>query len=309
MYEGILGIKKTTFGLDIGHQTMKVVQVKGRKNNFSLIGAAEAPIPANSLTKEGIKNKQEIAQIIRQAVKLAKPHGISAKIVSAGIPESLVFTKTLDLPKMSLAEINKNIPYQVNEFFPLPPEETYMDWQITEVQSKGSAEVLVVAAPKIIVDSLVETVKLAGFELMGLETKPVAVVRALVGQNDPNPYIIVDIGAENSGLTCIDRGVLKLTSTVSFGGNQIAKDPDNTLKNLASEIIHSMKYYQNRVGQAQIFRKIILAGGGASIENVPAKIENFTKIKTEVGQPIARLANYHPRFATAIGLAMKEISR
>ena len=309
MYEGILGVKKTTFGLDIGHETMKVVQVKGKKNNFRLIGASEINIPAASLTKEGLKNKQEIAQAIRQAVKTAKPHGISAKIVAAGLPESLFFTKSLDLPKMSLAEINKNIPYQVNEFFPLPPEETYMDWQITEIQEKGSVEVLVVAAPKVIVDSLVETVKLAGFELMGLETKPVAVARALVGYNDMNPYIIVDIGAENSGLTCLDKGVLKLTSTVSFGGNQIAKDPESTLKNLASEIVHSMKYYQNRVGQAQVFRKVILAGGGASIENVPAKIENLTKIKTEISQPMVKLTNYHPRFATAIGLAMKEISR
>lgn len=308
MFEGILGIKKPTFGLDIGYHTLKVCQVKGSGKQAHLVGAAEVAIPEGTLTKEGVKNKEKIGEIIRQAVRIAKPHGISAKIVSSALPESLVFTKSLDLPQMTIQEINKNIPYQATEFFPLPVEETYMDWQIVgENKTNTTVEVLVVAAPKILVNSLNETISSVGFELMGLETKPSAVTRALVASKDPGPYLLLDIGAKTSGLTCYDEQTIKLTSTAALGGDEIQKDFDNSLKSLSSEIIHLIKYYQNRVGKASVFRKIILCGGGSNIEKVPQVIENLTKIKTELGQPQLNIKGYDPRFATAIGLAMKEL--
>jgi len=308
VFEGVLGIRKPIFGLDIGYQTMKVVQVKGGGRRASLLGAAEVAIPAHSLSKDGVKDKQKIAQIILQAMKAARPHSISARIVSSALPESLVFTKSLDLPRMTSEEINKNIPYQATEFFPIPADETYMDWQIVGSHPvNNTMEVLVVAAPKILVDSLIGVVALAGLELLGLETKPSAVVRAIVPPAEPGPYLILDIGAKTTGLTCYDQGTIKLTSTAAIGGNEIQKDFAATLKVLSSEIIHLIKYYQNRIGQAQIFRKIMLAGGGANLERVPETIEALTKIKTEIGLPQIRLKNYDPKFATAIGLAMKEI--
>jgi len=308
LFEGVLGIKKATFGLDIGHATMKMVQVKGAGPTARLLGAVEVAVPENSVTKDGIREKDKLAKMIQAAVGEAKPSAISAKIVSSALPESLVFTKLIDLPQMTKKELEKNIPYQATEFFPIPVEETYMDWQVVGTLPNNSIEVLVVAAPRVLVDNLVETVKLAGFELMGLETKPIAVIRALVRSREPGPVVLVDIGATNTSLICFDQGTLKLTSTVTFGGDEIKQDPAETIKNLASEVLHVVKYYQNRLGQAQVFKKILLAGGGANIHQVPIVLQQLTKIKTEVSQPLIKVKNYDPKYAAAIGLALKEIS-
>ena len=309
MFEGVLGIKKPTFGLDVGYQTLKVVQVKGRGRGTHLIGAAEVPIPAGMLNKDGVRDKKKLAQAITQAIQAAKPHRISAQFVSSALPESLVFTKSLDLPKMTPAEINKNIPNQATEFFPIPPQDTYMDWQIVgQYPTNNTIEVLVVAAPKVLVNALVETVKLAGLELMGLETKPSSLVRALIPPGNLEPTIILDIGAKISGLTCFDQQTIKLTSTVAVGGDEIKKDFDTAIKALATEIMHLVKYYQNRIGQAQVFKKVVLAGGGANIKNVPETLTDLTKIQTALGTPWANLKTYDPRFATALGLAMKDIN-
>lgn len=306
MFETILGIKKPTFGLDIGRDTLKIVQVKGALTRAQLVSAVEVPIPKNSLTKEGIKQKEQLAEIIRHAAASALPHAANAKIVASALPESLVFTKNLNLPKMAPADIEKNIPFQAKDFLPIPPENTYLDWQVVAELPNNTLEVLVVASPKTLVDSLIETVKLAGLDLLGLETKPVALTRALILPKDPGPYLVLDIGAQSCGLTCYDRGTIKLTSTVTYGGDQIKKDPD-ILKALAGEIIHLAKYYNNRIGSTEIFKKVLLAGGGASIENVEKTLEKFCKIETQIGQPIIKLKNYHPKFASALGLALKEI--
>ena len=307
MFEDILGIKKSTFGLDIGLKTMKMVQVRGTGPRAYLEGAMEVEVPEHSITKEGVKDKEKLAEILKKALTDAKPARINAKIVASALPESLVFTKSLDVPKMTHAELAKNIPYQANEFFPIPPEETYLDWQVVGTLPDGTMEVLVVAAPKILVDSLIETVHLTGFELMGLETKPTAITRALIPVKTKGPLLVIDIGAEASSMICFDQDAIKLTSTLTFGGNEIAKDVNKGVQSLVNEISHLMKYYQNRLAQAKVFNKVILAGGGANIKEVPELVEQAIKIKTEVGAPIIKVANYDPKFAVAIGLALKEI--
>lgn len=308
MYESVLGFKKPILGLDIGYQTLKVMQTRGDGPGASIFGVAEVAIPPKTLGKEGIKEKKQVAEAIVAAMKNARPHPITARVVSSALPESLVFTKSVDLPQMSQEEINKNIPYQAGEFFPVPASETYMDWQIVgSLPGKNTVDVLVVAAPKSVVDSLAETIKMAGLELSSLETKPAADCRALINPKDMGPYLILDIGAKTSSLTCYDQGTIKLTSTISAGGDDLASDFQLNIKNIATEITHFIKYYQNRIGQATIFHKIILAGGGANVQGVNTAIETSTRIKTEIGWPVVKTKTYNSKFATVIGLAIKRI--
>lgn len=308
MYESVLGFKKPILGLDIGYKTLKVMQLRGDGPGAKLSGAAEIQIPPKSLNKDGIKEKKIVSQAILEAMRNAKPHPISARIVSSALPESLVFTKSVDLPTMTLSEINKNIPYQASEFFPIPASETYMDWQVVgALPGTNTTDVLVVAAPKIIIDSFAETIKMAGLELMSLETKPMADVRALILPNDKGPYLILDIGAKTSSLTCYDQGTVKLTSTISAGGDDLTNDFQSNLKNMAGEIMHFVKYYQNRIGQATIFHKVILAGGGANVTGLGPALEESTRIKTEITWPVIKTKVYNPKYTTTIGLAMKRI--
>jgi len=308
MYEGVLGLKKSIFGLDIGYQTLKVMQLQGEGPGAKLFGVAEIPIEEKILTKDGIKNKKAAVDKILLAMRSAKPHPINARLVSSALPESLVFTKSIDLPKMSEEEINKNIPYQAGEFFPVPANEMYIDWQIVgTLPNNNQVDVLVVGAPKIIVESIAEVIKMANLELSSLETKPVADVRALIASADPGPYLLLDIGAKSSSIICFDQGTIKLTSTVSAGGDDVATNFQPSINTLSSEIVHLIKYYQNRIGQATIFKKIILAGGGSNIPQINEAIEKATRIKTEVGWPVIKTKTYNPKFATVIGLAMKAI--
>lgn len=306
MFESILGIKKPIFGLDIGHVTIKLVQIKGTGTSARLWGAIEVPIPEDSLNKEGIREKQQLASIITQAMKNAKPHPITAKIAASALPEYLVYTKLLDVPKMSQKEISKNIPYQIKEVFPISPKDVYADWQIVG-QKKDQLEVFVVAAPIVLVNSVAEVVSLANMELMGLETKPIAITRALVDPNDMGSYLILDIGAKTSGLTCYSAQAIRLTSTLSIGCDNLKSNTKASIETLSAETLNLYKYYQNRIDRAGVFTKIILAGGGANITDIAVSIEKSTNIKTEIGQPRFPIDNFDPRFATALGLAMKEI--
>jgi type IV pilus assembly protein PilM len=318
LFKNLLNFSQSVFGLDIGFKTMKLVQVDGTGPNAHLLGAAEAVIPECSITKNGVQNQTEIARILAQTVSLAKPRKINAKFVSSALPETLVSTKSLHLPIMSEAELKKVMPNEVVKFFPLPILETYYDYQIIDKKSGYDyqimteeacdlMEVLAVAAPKILVDSLIETVRLAGFELVALETKPMAASRALIRSKEEGPLLIIDIGTKSSNIACLDQGTIKVTSIISLGGNQLTANLASGTDLFVNEINHVMKYYENTSNQTQVYKKIILAGGGASIKGFAENLEKITRVKTIVGEPVIKVKNFNPKFATAIGLALKEI--
>lgn len=323
MLEGIFGLKKPILGLDIGYSTLKVVQLKKSRRGIQVWGYNEVAIPPGSLQKNGIKEPRKITEAIRIALKEARPNPISGRQVVSALPESLVFTKILELPKINPREIQQAIPHELAEFCPLSPEEVYFDWQILETKiSDHQMDVLVVAAPRVLVDQYIKLMKETGLEIIALETKPLASCQALVKPEEKQGLTIVDIGAETSGVSIIDQGNLRLTGTSNIGGNTITKGLAQALglsseqaenlkrkeglkigkiKNkkreilisildpLIEEITNSIKYYQNRIAEKGQIKEIRLCGGGSQMPGLIKYIQEQTKIKTVFGDPLANL--------------------
>lgn len=92
-----------------------------------------------------------------------------------------------------------------------------------------------------------------------------------------------------------------------------------TIEFIVSSIVNEIKFvinsYQNQ--SAKNIEKVILAGGSSFLPNLPSYLENLLGMRVFVGDPWARivypvelkpvLAELGPRFAVAIGLAMREI--
>ncbi|MBI5466372.1 MAG: type IV pilus assembly protein PilM [Candidatus Kerfeldbacteria bacterium] len=105
-----------------------------------------------------------------------------------------------------------------------------------------------------------------------------------------------------------------LSATPTAAGN-IPKTIETTISPMINEIKYSLSLYQSQSPQS--VEKIILTGGSAFLSNLPQYLENMFQIKCYVGDPWARvsvpvelkpiLEEIGPRFATAIGLAMRDI--
>lgn len=327
---------KETFGLDIGYNTLKVVQLKRTGAFFKLIGCGVFPSPPQVFERNGIKQKTELAKIIKEAVDKC---GIRAKLVTSALPESLVFTKIIQLPKMNKKQLASAIALEASSFVPMEPEQVFLDYQVVR-ELENNYEVLVVAAPKKVVNDLVQTIDEAGFKLICLETKPLANARALVTNKEG--VLILDIGAETTSITICEKGSIRLTATFAFGSdtftkkissalgiqeseaeklkqkvgiskneNKIRKILEEPLGVLLSEIARAIKYYQSQKGEAGV-SKILLTGGGAGLSGLVNFIQEGTGLKTERGNPWRRVTNPPKRedsfiFTTAVGLSMREI--
>lgn len=296
---------EASFGLDIGHETLKVAQLSVHGSSADIISLAEVAIPKGAKTPKGIRDKELIAQKIRQACEQAKPRRITAKACVSALPESLVFTKVIELPKMTEKEIARAMPYQISHTFPISPEESYHDWMILGPgPKKDTLDILAVVAPKILVDDFLYVVEKSGSELTALETKPVALTRLFAKSGMKGGLIIVDIGAVITGIDIVADGNLHLTATVETGGEQLKSDL-SPLSAIADEIKNLVKYYVNRLQKKTEFSAVILCGGGANIRGVAEELSKLLKISASVGRPAISIPNYNPTFATALGLALR----
>lgn len=317
-------------GLDIGYESLKLVELKGkRRGKATLIGAIDTPLTERILEKDSFKNIAATANLIKEACRKAKPHPIKATKIISALPETFVFSKTIQMPKMSEKEYAKAVPIEAAQYLPIPIEEVYFDYQILISHPDESLnDILIVASPKKLVDNYVEMTSLAGLELIALETKPLAVGRAVSSGAPISGSVVVEIGTEIARVSIWDNGSIRLTTTVAIGKNQIlesvkAIDPSfkeidpiinerdfteysQTLGQISEEIVSAIKYHQNRDYKPKPIEKILLCGSGAKIKNIDQFIEKKTKLKTEIVTPnVKGNDKLGTEFITAFGLALR----
>lgn len=99
------------------------------------------------------------------------------------------------------------------------------------------------------------------------------------------------------------------------GTSQVAKTIEFVISAMVNEIRYVLNFYRSQSSRS--VEKIILAGGSAFLPNFPGYLEGVTGFKVVIGDPWSRLATpfelkpvleeIGPRFAVAIGLALREI--
>lgn len=326
----IFGSSNKVFGLDIGFEVIKLCELNRHGNRVHVVGLSEIPITERILEKDRIKNKAATANLIKEARRKAKPHPISASKIVTALPETFVFSKTIRLPKMSQTELQTAAPNEAAQYLPIPISEVYVDYQILLAHpDEPLMDVLIAAAPKRLVDDYVEMAKMANLELAALETKPIAVGRALIPEKSNEGIAILHMGTELSRISIWDKGKIRLVTTTAVGKNQILEffqasnpsftdaskiDLSNTedldvgpLSQILEAVNEAIRYHQNRGYKPSKIAKIEICGSAALVKNIDRYVESQIKIPSRIAQPHFRLnQKLSPDDMTAFGLALRE---
>lgn len=296
------------FGLEIGGRALRVLSMSGGRIN----GVHETIFQHNPWLKNGIRNKEGLAKDIRDALMIALPNPIGPRSCCCSIPEASVFSKTITVPKVAMNELIQAIPYEAADFLPLPLDEVYLDWQVEEVTTDANGQkfvhVFVVAAPKHLIDDIMEVAELAEIELLNIESEPFSIHRSIQHLlSGEQAHLILQIDNQMTTLAIVTRKTLRLTATTQIGTDKLANKPKESQWLLADEIQESLKYYQNRLAINQSILDIILTGTGTTIPHIAANLAKRLDRPTIIGYPSLKLPGggaIDPRFNTVIGLAL-----
>ncbi len=212
------------FGLDIGANSIKAIWLKPEKEKYRLLGFGMASLPA-SIQSEAEVDQLAIAEAVKKLVVETK---ITVKGAVFALPESQVFSRVVEFPPLSEAELKNAIKWEAEQHVPIPLEEANLDYQIVKKPPKGATEekmeVFLVAAPKNIVEKYLKIFKMADLHPLALETELISICRALVGKSEKEGHrLVVNVGSLSSDLAITRGDKIIYTRSIPTGGNALAR--------------------------------------------------------------------------------------
>lgn len=210
--------------LDIGSNTIKVVEVRGRTGQLRLTNVATLPTPPSAIQNNMVYETAAVAEATRA---LTESRGIRARKVITAIPGPAVIIKRVTLPAQSARELENTILFEAGNFIPEDLENVNLDYQITDYLDDGKRmEVLLVAAKKDIVASYTETVRAAGLIPAVIDVDYFALENMFETNYEGAPdrvIALVNIGARYSSINILKGGRSTFTGDVPVGGRDISE--------------------------------------------------------------------------------------
>jgi len=343
----MFGKPKKYLGIDLGSTSIKLVELykKGKIPTLSTYGYAERSSEDDLRLAE--KQEEAVSRVASLLKKLCQSAGVSSFDVISALPNFSVFNSTIMIPVMKDKELREAIKWEAKKFIPLPLEEVILDWKIIEkvkVDRTEKYRILLTVASKELVKKYVDVFKEAELRISALETEAFALARSLVGK-DPQPVMIVDASAVSTDIIIVEKGIPVLNRSIDVGGvtltraianslgvdfkradqfkrdvgmsgeSKVPKLIETLMKPVIDEINYSLNLYQSQTKKN--VEKIVLSGGSAYLPNFDKYLEKIINLKVFVGDPFSRIAyplelkpalvEVAPRFAVAIGLALREL--
>jgi type IV pilus assembly protein PilM len=224
----------TSIGLDIGSSGIKLVQLRHTKNGVALYKAGSAPTPPDSVKRGVVVDPLAVAKAVTSLVDALQVEGIA---VAAGVVGPTVVVREVPLPVMSDRQLRKSIQWEARNYISFPVEESVVEFQVLErpdSASGGQMRVMLVAAPRDMVDSQVETIELAGLEPVAIEIQPFAAMRGLLASNGEARAqdcvtAVLEIGAAYTVITIMKNGEFILTRMIPIAGDAFTEAVKNAL--------------------------------------------------------------------------------
>lgn len=330
---------KSCLGIDIGTSSIKVICLskvgqRVRLDNYgeiSVLSLYEKPFRTfekSTLLLSGV----DISRAIQAILKEAK---IDTKVATFSLPDFSSFFTDFELPPMTQKELPEAIRYEAPQHIPLPISEVTLDWQVIGgqlVDRKGTKlKILLVAVPNDVINQYREIAQKTHLELKALEAEVFGLSRAAVKEGT-RTIGLVDIGAQSTTISVIDKGLLKLSHSFDIAGNEFTQvisqslnvdfkiaeklkkkygliegpeEKNQRVANILFPLIDSVlaeisRIYRDFVQlEKREIEKIILAGGSSLIPGLKEYFSSVLKKEMEIINPFIELS-YPPILEPAL---------
>lgn len=335
-------------GLDIGSRSIKIVQLVKDGNVINL--GASGIIGYQGIIPQASKEDKELMPLAETIKKLHKEAQISSTEVNFSLPESLVFSRNIKFPLLNDQEIASAVKWEAEQYIPIPISEAVIQHQIIERKENNASvgvKVLLVAAPRQLIEKYLKVIQLARLTAVGIETELLALVRALAPVD--KVCLILDFGATSTDVAIAKNGNLvfsrsvptageALTRTLAQGlnmnlvqaeeykktyglsGTQLEGKIGNILepviKLIADEIKKTVNFYQTEE-QGEAPTSLIVSGGTSGMPQLISQLSGLLGMEVVLGNPFSRinmtaetkktLQNYAPFYSVAVGLALRDL--
>jgi type IV pilus assembly protein PilM len=211
-------------GVDIGHDSIKLLQLQVVGNELEVIAAAKQQIPDEVRAEPELAMKT-IVDMIRQMLR-HQPF-IGRNLVTA-LPRGIVHVKNLRLPLMPVEELEAAVQFEAKNIFPFETEHAFVRYLPAGEVRQGTdtrQEVIVLAAKHDDVEHYIETIHRCGV-LESLDFEPCAIYRGIERlirrrEDEQEVHVLVDVGLIRSQVIIGKGRDISFVKPIDVGGRNL----------------------------------------------------------------------------------------
>jgi len=222
-------------GLDIGTSSVRAAEVGfGGKGQLTLRRFGQVALPPDAVRDGEVVAPDAVAKALRELWAATK---FSSKRVALGVANQKVVVRQVELPWLPTDELRRSLPYQVQDFLPIPVDRALLDFfslqENTSADGARTVRGLLVAASREMVLTTLAALSKAGLRATTVDLSSFAVLRAFAISNATsnaasNPLdledeveALVDIGARVTNIVVHRGGVPSFVRILLMGGKDV----------------------------------------------------------------------------------------
>jgi type IV pilus assembly protein PilM len=208
----------TVVALDIGSSSIAGAEIKDGRQ---LSRAAVEELPEGLVVDGEVAEPVDLANHIKRFWKDSKFSGRSVRL---GVANQRVVVRMIELPAIDdPAEMRHTVDIEAAEHIPIPPEQAIIDYQSVgwfEDESGPRQRLVVVAAHREMIETLVSSVRRAGLRVDGIDLEAFALIRSLVPivPRGDGAEVLCHIGAGATNIVVSVDRTSQFTRLVGLGG-------------------------------------------------------------------------------------------
>ncbi|HSX48439.1 MAG TPA: type IV pilus assembly protein PilM [Candidatus Nanoarchaeia archaeon] len=321
-----------TFGFDIGSRTVKAIQIHSSGRHHRVGGYGYTEFPPDAIVEGIIADPELIAKSVQNLLHKPAAGHIASRRAIVALPTAKVFIRTLQLPQMTTGDLEQAIRFEAEQYVPVPISDLYIDYEIIgrtpggKADDHGHTDLLMVAAPRAIVDSYIKLFDALNLELSAIETSLTSIARSfLTSTAAQQTVLMIDFGSRSADAAVLNK-VIRLTGSIPVGGDDITRSLvkslnikfdqadeikykfgigpsglqpkimeslDSTLKTMSAELKKLLKFYQERSENKDPVTQVSISGGTAGMPGLAEYIQKELGLPVTVTNPWAGLNMGH----------------
>lgn len=322
---GTVVAKKNAIGLDIGTSGVRGAEISFNRDRITLEKFGQVALPEGAVRDGQVINTEAVSAAIKELWAAAR---FSHKKVVLGVANQRVIVRQMDMPKMSNEDLKKALPFQVQEFLPMPVEQAVMDFHAIETVAAADGRDMVrgmmVAVARDVVNGHITAAEGAGLQPVMVDLVSFAVLRSLAepGAGDNFTEAIIDVGSAVTNLVVHENGVPRFVRILMMGGQQVtdhmsermgiphadaedlkqrvgmavaspqdkiaARVVEGAINSFVDEIRGSIDFY-NSSNPTKRVQRVVLSGGGSVLRGLGQRLATELQTTTVAADPVGRV--------------------
>lgn len=312
----LFGNNKDVVAIDIGSNSIKMVQLSQSGGQYSLVQWAKEELAAETIVDGAIMNTGEIIDVIKRVTQSA-----STKNVVVSVSGNAVIIKRITLQSMSMDELEEQIKWEAEQYIPFDINDVNIDVHILEGAhpDPSQMDVLLVAARRDLINENLSLLQQAGLSPAVVDVDAFALANMFKVNypelNDMGTVALVNVGHSSVNIHVLRDGISVFTRDLTSGGGAfteelqraltISYDEAEQLKiggdenpmtmeveqvlytaldSLSNEIRSTLDFYMSTSTDG-VIDKVLLSGGSSRTPRFADMIYQQTRIPVEEADP------------------------